>query len=171
MRASDLVAWLRAHGCTLRAEDGGLKLDAPRGLLDDDDVACIQEHKAELLALLAANPGGCARLRPLPWLAALGRWADEGQHGWRQRWGQRTAELEAKGLRWFEAEERAFLEVAEERDQVGGVDPPDSIATQPAGPTQEPHRARGARGRPQGGRLLAGFTAGPQDSTREARPA
>jgi hypothetical protein len=48
---------------------------------------------------------------PTAYREALARWPDD----WRQRWGTRANELEARGLGWRDAEFEAFLEVWNER--------------------------------------------------------
>ena len=46
-------------------------------------------------------------VKPLPYRSVLAAWPDE----WRERWGRRANDWEARGLGWRDAEGRAFLEV------------------------------------------------------------
>lgn len=55
MNAIALLSYLRASGVVLAANDGKLAVDAPRGLLTAELLSDLRHHKAELLALLAAN--------------------------------------------------------------------------------------------------------------------
>jgi hypothetical protein len=59
MNAQTLVHDLTARGVRLWAEAGNLKLDAPVGLLTDEDILAIRQHKADLLAALTPQPGTC----------------------------------------------------------------------------------------------------------------
>jgi len=52
-----------------------------------------------------------------PYRAALAQWPDP----WRERWGRRANALEETGLRWREAETRAFAEILHERRAEGGA--------------------------------------------------
>jgi hypothetical protein len=59
MNPQTLVQDLTARGVRLWAEAGNLKLDAPVGLLSDEDIIAIRQHKADLLAALTPQPGTC----------------------------------------------------------------------------------------------------------------
>jgi len=53
MTAMELIARLRDKGIRLRAVDGKLEVDAPRGAIDDELRAEIMTHKPDLLRLLS----------------------------------------------------------------------------------------------------------------------
>lgn len=53
--ASTLLAGLRARGATLTVQRGQLRFRAPRGVLTIEERQALQEHKAELLALLSPD--------------------------------------------------------------------------------------------------------------------
>jgi hypothetical protein len=120
--ASAIVAWLEKVGARLEVGGHRLVVDAPQGILTDDDFAFLSERKAELLAHLAAKP------QPPFWRAELARWAERGEHDRRERWGRRANDLEARGTPWREAEQLAFEEVAEMQTALPGA-----INTEPAG--------------------------------------
>lgn len=52
LTATELLAELRAAGCSLTLEGNGVAVD---GDYDDDDLAAIRAHKPELIAILAAE--------------------------------------------------------------------------------------------------------------------
>lgn len=61
MTAQTILHDLTARGVRLWAESGNLKLDAPSGILTDEDIITMRQHKADLLAAVAATPGRCPR--------------------------------------------------------------------------------------------------------------
>ena len=52
MTAAELLAELQSRGVTVRADDGHLQVDAPRGVVTPELHQHLQEHKADLLAVL-----------------------------------------------------------------------------------------------------------------------
>lgn len=93
--------------CGIKASLDGDRLivNAPRGSLTADDREVLAAHKAELIELLTPKYPPPA---PMPWREVLAK----APIALRERWGIRTNELEATGLEWREAEERAFQELA-----------------------------------------------------------
>src|SRR5262249_3310258 len=57
MNAATILTDLNARGVRIWTEADRLKLDAPAGILTDDDKAQLAAHKSELLAILADYPG------------------------------------------------------------------------------------------------------------------
>ncbi|GEM_PF-5031738 len=52
---SDFLAFLRERDIRLRAEDGKLRFDAPKGAMTDAILAYLKQHKTGLMALLEAE--------------------------------------------------------------------------------------------------------------------
>jgi len=100
MTAASLLSDLAGRGVVLTAEGGRLVIDAPEGVVTPDDVTALGSLKPSVLAILTAPPWP-----PRP--PELSTWPIPV----RQAWADRTAELEAAGLDWREAERTAFAEV------------------------------------------------------------
>jgi hypothetical protein len=105
MTSADLMAELRSRDIILEIEDGELVFDAPTGVITPEDISELRAHKAELLAILA-GPGKPVEApvpwppTPLPWRPIVGQWPIE----LRQRWGDRSNELQDNGHSWHEAD-------------------------------------------------------------------
>jgi TubC N-terminal docking domain len=57
--AAEILRELTRRGVTVRVEGETVKL-RPKAALDDDLLARLRQHKAEILALIAARPATCA---------------------------------------------------------------------------------------------------------------
>ncbi|WP_019548768.1 non-ribosomal peptide synthetase [Streptomyces sulphureus] len=71
--ASELLATLRQAGARLWEEDGALRYRAPKGVVGDEEIRALREHKAELLECLRAEDASgalvadpAARHEPFP---------------------------------------------------------------------------------------------------------
>lgn len=88
MTAAKLLADLRAQGIRLAINGDRIHIDAPKGKLTPELRAVIVEHKAEILAILAAEttstsienaspptptplPTACPSAAPVPWRTEL----------------------------------------------------------------------------------------------------
>ncbi|MGI9628359.1 MAG: condensation domain-containing protein, partial [Longimicrobiales bacterium] len=72
MNLTDLLADLSARGARVWAEDGQLRLRAPKGALTLEIQGALSKHKAELLELLGEQSAGLQESRPLEPRAGAG---------------------------------------------------------------------------------------------------
>lgn len=113
MTASSLMASLTGRGVILSADGGRLSVDAPAGVLTEDDRDALRRHKAAILAILDGapppdDPGPDPASMPWPPRPVeLATWPTP----YREAWGRRSAELEDAGVPWPESERTAFREV------------------------------------------------------------
>jgi len=63
-----------------------------------------------------------------PWRSAIAQWSEPR----RERWGRRANELEAQGLSWLAAEERAFEELEHAPEMPEVIKPDGSPKGRPA---------------------------------------
>src|SRR5262245_58985262 len=62
MDVERLLSTLVERGIVMRADDGNLRVEAPRGALTDDLRAAIATHKPQLLARLASEESAIDRV-------------------------------------------------------------------------------------------------------------
>jgi hypothetical protein len=111
MTTADLLARCQTLNIRLRVEAGQLRYTAPRGALDSALRAELVAQRHTLIALLVAPTATVAD--PRPWNRVLITWNFE----WRERWGRRANELAEAGVRLFEDEQLAFLEISAQMDK------------------------------------------------------
>jgi hypothetical protein len=120
--ARTLLIAARAVGLVVTAVGSSLAVHGPKGAAPL--ATLLLSRKSEVLALVEAELPAAAvhstlAPRPVADLAAttwpprpveLASWPPE----WRKRWGHLANELEAQGVAWNVAEQRAFAEVSNE---------------------------------------------------------
>ena len=129
MTASSLIDSLAGRGLVLSIE--GARIQAsPKRLLTDQDRHLIRQFRDDLFVLLTEREASQAREREeeKPWEPTpsplpdqrpeeIGRWPISD----RQRWGELANQFEAEGLKWQEAEQRAYEMVRSEREVTGKI--------------------------------------------------
>jgi hypothetical protein len=129
MTTSSLIDSLAGRGLALSIE--GARIQAsPKRLLNDQDRHLIRQFREELFVLLTAREASQPRERneetpweptpsplPEPRPEEIGRWPISD----RQRWGELANQFEAEGLKWQEAEQRAYEVVRSEREGTGKI--------------------------------------------------
>ncbi|MGO9601557.1 MAG: hypothetical protein ACLP7Q_26555 [Isosphaeraceae bacterium] len=129
MTASSLINSLAGRGLVLSIE--GTRIQAsPIRLLNDQDRHLIRQFRDDLFVLLTEREASQRREQeekspweptPSPLFYQRPEEIDRWPISDRQRWGELANQLEAEGLKWQEAEPRAYEVVRSEREDTGEI--------------------------------------------------